>query len=405
MVYAMSLFFFINNDMTGNHLDNFYNYFFFHNQSLLTEGRFVPFPNYGQIIFLVGGAGRGKNFILNNVIGHNGVNCDVDDLKTYIAREAKFREEKYKDKGNDFLDGMDFKDPDKVFQMHNFAKKVFEPDSSEMENVKLDGLLNTARQTKNKNTLPNIVLNITGKDIYDFASLSVPFIEAGYSPKNTHILWVLTPYKEASENNLKRDRVVPAEILKKTHQGVKRAMDIIRKSNGTIEYVHKGQTKNFGIRKFIDGMVMIIFNSKGKDSWIPNSKTNPEEKDFRVATRGANEDGENELKGVRYTKNGKLEHEDLSPNSLSYNPSMVDHINKIVIKEIGQDFKDDSQIDTELKNVSKWVERQKNGEFNQSKRAAVKQYRKSKIGGANIEIGSMDNFKHRVKEYTDFEEK
>lgn len=319
--------------------DDFYKFFFYHNQTFLTEGRFVQFPNYGQIIFLVGGAGSGKNFVLQNMIGYNGVNCDVDDLKTYIAREAKFKENKYKEKGNEFLHDMDFKDAEKVSKMHSFAKRIFEPEDSEMENTKLDGLLNSARQNKSKETLPNIVLNITGKDVHDFARLSVPFVEAGYKPKNVHIIWVLTPYKEASENNASRDRVVPNEILKKTHMGVKMAMDIIRKSNGTIEYSHKGQTKKFDMRKFIDGVVMIIFNSKGKDSWIPNSKENPSSKDFRVVTRNANEEGNNVVKGVRHTKNGRLDYEDTSRDVLTYNPSMVDHVNKIVLKEINQGFK------------------------------------------------------------------
>lgn len=385
-----------------SHINDFYKYFFFHNQTMLTEGRFVDFPKYGQIIFLVGGAGSGKNFVLQNMINYNGVNCDVDDLKTYISREAKFKEEKYRDKGNDFLDDMDFKDSKKVFQMHNFSKKIFEPEGSEMENTKLDGLLNAARQNKSKNSLPNIVLNITGKDVHDFARLSVPFVEAGYKPNNVHIIWVLTPYKEASENNKNRDRVVPEEILTKTHKGVKQAMDIIRKSNGTIEYEHKGQTKTFNMRKFIDGLVMIVFNSKGNDSWIPNLEKDPTKKDFRLATRNANEEGKNDPKGIRYTKHGKLEHEDISPDSLTYNPAMVDHINKIIIKEIGQDFKDDGKINDELQNIAKWMTRQKEGEFKPSQKQKIKQMRRTKTGGKKIELGNIDNFKNKVKEYTNF---
>ena len=89
--------------MSNSFLNDFNKYFFFHNQSYLTEGRFVQFPNYGQIIFLVGGAGSGKNFVLQNMLGHNGVNCDVDDLKTYIARDKKFQSAKYADMGNEFL--------------------------------------------------------------------------------------------------------------------------------------------------------------------------------------------------------------------------------------------------------------------------------------------------------------
>ena len=108
--------------MSSHFIDDFYNYFFYRNQTLLSEGRFIDFPKCGQIIFLIGGAGSGKNFALENIIGHNGINCDVDDLKTYIAREKKFQSSKYAEKGNDFLRDMDFKDPNKVFQMHNFSK-------------------------------------------------------------------------------------------------------------------------------------------------------------------------------------------------------------------------------------------------------------------------------------------
>ena len=390
--------------MSAPFTDDFYKFFFYNEQSFLTEGRFVQFPNYGQIIFLVGGAGSGKNFVLQNMIGYNGVNCDVDELKTYIAREAKFKSDKYKTKGNEFLQDMDFKNPDKVFQMHNFAKKIFEPDESEMENTQLDGLLNSARQNKSKNTLPNIVLNITGKDIHDFASLAIPFVEAGYKPKNVHIIWVLTPYKEASVNNSSRDRVVPNEILRKTHMGVKKAMDTIRKSNGTIEYTHNGQTKKIDMRKFIDGVVMIIFNSKGKDSWIPNSKENPNEKDFRVATRNANEYGDNVVKGVRYTNHGKLDYEDTSNEALTKNPSMVDHINKIVLKEIGQKFKNDEQIDSELTNVSKWISRQRDSEFKVSIASQRKKLRKQQTGGEYSNVTDIKSFKKKIGNYTNFEE-
>ena len=397
-------FLFINKDMSMPFLNDFNKYFFFHNQTFLTEGRFVQFPNYGQIIFLVGGAGSGKNFVLQNMLGHNGVNCDVDDLKTYIAREKKFQDEKYADKGNEFLQDMDFKDPDKVFKMHNFSKKIFEPEGSELENSKLDGLLNAARQTKSKNSLPNIILNITGKDVHDFARLSVPFVEAGYSPKNVHIIWVLTPYKEASENNKNRDRVVPHDILRGTHMGVKKAMDIIRKSNGTIEYTHKGQTKMFDARKFIDGLVMIIFNSKGADSWIPNSKKDPSKKDFRLVTRNANEEGKNELVGIRHLNYGKLDYEDISANALSSRPATVDHINKIIIKEVGQEFKDDDQINAELENIDKWVKRQLTGDVKSSPKSQKKQVRRKQTGGKYVSMKNFDNFKNRVIDYTNFEE-
>lgn len=393
--------------MSSYFLDNFRNYFFYNNQTLLSEGRFVQFPNYGQIIFLVGGAGSGKNFVLENIIGHNGINCDVDDLKTYIAREKKFQSQQYQNKGNEFLQDMDFKDPDKVFQMHNFSKKIFEPKGSEMENSVLDGLLNSVRHNKNKDTIPNIVLNITGKDVEDFTRLATPFVEAGYKPSNVHIIWVLTPYSDASANNKKRDRVVPQEILKKTHEGVSNAMNILlSKGNSTIEYTHKGNTKRFNMRKFINGLVMIVFNKKGTDSWIPNKKS-PDikdkegkiEKDFRQVTRGANEEGHNALKGKRYTNRGKLEYEDTSDPDMR--PVMVDHVSKIVLKEIGQPFKSREEINQELQNTSKWIEKQQKGLVVRSRKQQQRDMRRARTGGQSNPIKSIDDFDKKVSEYTD----
>lgn len=81
---------------------------------------------------------------------------------------------------------------------------------------------------------------------------------------------------------------------------------------------------------------------------------------------------------------------------------MVDHVNKIVIKEIGKEFKTDSEIDDELRNVSKWLARQRDGKFNQSKRTKIKQERRTKTGGEKVELKSFGNFKNKVKEYTKF---
>jgi hypothetical protein len=175
--------------MSSNFTDDFYSYFFYRNQTLLSEGRFIDFPKYGQIIFLIGGAGSGKNFALENIVGHNGINCDVDDLKSYIAREKKFQEEP----GNEFLKDMDFKNPEHVSKIHQVAKKYFEPEGSEMESSRLDGILKAARTSKRKGNLPNVVLNITGKCPNDFQRLATPFVEAGYNPSDIHVIWVLTP--------------------------------------------------------------------------------------------------------------------------------------------------------------------------------------------------------------------
>jgi len=42
---------------------------------------------------------------------------------------------------------------------------------------------------------------------------------AGYDPKNVHLTWILTNYVTAMENNKGRARMVPEDILLKTHEG------------------------------------------------------------------------------------------------------------------------------------------------------------------------------------------
>ena len=396
--------------------NDFYNYFFFRNQSLLSEGRFVDFPKYGQIIFLVGGAGSGKNFALENIIGHNGVNCDVDDLKTYIAREKKFKtDDKYKEMGNDFLDGMDFKNPDDVFQMHNFSKKIFEPKGSEMESSKLDGILRAARTSTRRGNLPNVVLNITGKSPEDFQRLAVPFVEAGYTPSNIHIIWILAPYKAAVANNAKRSRTVPADILKGTHVGVKNAMNkIMSATRQGINYQHKGKSKHFNVSNYINGMVMILFNQPGVDSWIPNKKDeqgndilNAEGKpvkDFVTVTKNANEEGKNAPRGVRYTDHGKLDWEDTSAKALSNRPRYVDHVNKVVLKEVGRPFKTREELDAELKNIFNRVQyNMANPNQKRSVKSQRKLDRKKLTKGQYNPVNGIEDFDKKVSEYTNFD--
>lgn len=401
--------------MSSNFTDDFYSYFFYRNQTLLSEGRFIDFPKYGQIIFLIGGAGSGKNFALENIVGHNGINCDVDDLKTYIAREKKFQEQQYADKGNEFLQDMDFKDPNKVFQMHNFSKKIFEPEGSEMESSRLDGILKAARTNKTKTNLPNVVLNITGKCPNDFQRLAIPFVEVGYKPSDIHVIWVLTPYEDAMKNNAKRSRRVPTDILRGTHVGVKKAMDTIMNSSGLdVDYTHKGTNKRFNFSRYINGLVMILFNKPGVDSWIPNKKDeqgndilnaegNPV-KDFVTVTKNANEEGNNAPRGIRYTDHGKLDWEDTSKKAQSSRPRYVDHVLKVVLKEIGRPFKSREELDAELKNTFNRVQQQQN---NPNQKRSFKSQRKldrrKKTEGQYNPINGIEDFDKKVSDYTNFD--
>ena len=56
------------------------------------------------------------------------------------------------------------------------------------------------------------------KDSNDITDVAPKLIEAAYEPKNIHLVYVLTSYKQAAKANKERDRVVPDAILFQSHQ-------------------------------------------------------------------------------------------------------------------------------------------------------------------------------------------
>ena len=43
----------------------------------------------------------------------------------------------------------------------------------------------------NKETLPNLMFDITAKKVSSITSVVKPLMDAGYSDKNVHLIWVL----------------------------------------------------------------------------------------------------------------------------------------------------------------------------------------------------------------------
>ena len=79
---------------------------------------------------------------------------------------------------------------------------------------------------------------------------------AGYKPENIHIVWILTDYKIAMQQNLTRERVVPSEILFQTHRGAAGTMkDILFSSypqlgiNGDVAVIMGGKNNTIELQK------------------------------------------------------------------------------------------------------------------------------------------------------------
>lgn len=161
--------------------------------------------NYGQVVFFAGGAGSGKGFSIQNFINSNKFKIrDVDELKTKMMRMPSIKK-KYPE-----IASLTLKNPDDVAKLHAIAKKEGIPDKQ---------LMGWISGMKYPETLPNILFDITMKDL-DQVNKYIPILlSVGYKQENIHITWVLTDFSVAVVRNRNRERVVPEDILLQTHKG------------------------------------------------------------------------------------------------------------------------------------------------------------------------------------------
>jgi len=239
-------------------------------QILYNQGK-----KYGQIVFLAGGAGSGKGFAIKNFMqGENFKVRDVDELKLAFQKldsVGKFNVENVLDKLNDRdralvqkevidknlkLSDLNLKTPTHVYILHMIVKATGAKDKT------LELLLDNAE----KGTLPNILFDITFKDMDDLNSTIPMLIKAGYETKNIHLTWVLTNYQIAIKNNKSRSRVVPEDILLATHKGAAQTVyNLVSK----------------GIPAEVDGGIYVILNNPENTIYIVDPKTGKEYRDSK----------------------------------------------------------------------------------------------------------------------------
>lgn len=185
----------------------------------------------GQVIFLAGGAGSGKGFAQDHFLENEKYKTmDVDEYKRLYLKMKKHPE----------LMGMNLRNPKDVFALHQFVK------SKGVKNTALTQLLQSAAQGVAQ---PNIIFDVTMKDMEDLTDVVPGLIAAGYKKENIHIVWVLADYKVAVMRNKKRPRVVPDDILLKTHEGAAKVMH---------DMVFKGKYPS----NLINGSVHVILNNQ-----------------------------------------------------------------------------------------------------------------------------------------------
>jgi len=250
-------------------------------KSFLTEKAIVVGngARYGQIIFLAGGAGSGKGFAIQYFLEGNKFKVrDVDEWKKAFLKIAAIKRKYPK------LRRLNLRKPDDVAKLHDFVDKKGIKDKT------LTLMLSQAR----KGRLPNIIFDITLKKKESITKILPLLMEVGYNPRNIHLIWVLTNYYIAVEQNKDRDRIVPDDILLDTHEGAANTM---------------WQFVNAGTPATLDGSVHVVLGGRKHTVFWKHPKTGREMspasggsvmiRDFKYLTvkdAGANMEDETALK-------------------------------------------------------------------------------------------------------------
>jgi len=221
-------------------------------EKLITFGG-KAYPKFGNIVIMAGGAGSGKGFVKDKLVGLEGRVFDVDELKKMAAASPAIQRRVKKELGVDIADvGADLKKPENVAKMHEIVGEYLDLDNRIKKSL-YGGIMLAHPDRK-----PNIIFDVTLKDLRKLESLTRQAANLGYDKKNVHIVWVVNDIEVAKVQNSNRDRIVPVEILVNTHRGASQTMqDILNMGNS--------------LKKYMDGDIVFAFNKVGVDANISKS--------------------------------------------------------------------------------------------------------------------------------------
>jgi predicted kinase len=211
------------------------------------------YPKFGHVIIMAGGAGSGKGFVKDNLIGAEGITFDVDVLKTMAAKTPAIAKKVKDELGVDLKDlASNLKDPENVSRLHEIIGDYLQLDDKRLKTV-YKSIIQAHPDRK-----PNLIFDVTLKDLRKLQNVTRQVKALGYKNESIHIVWVVNDIEVAKAQNLKRSRTVPAEILVNTHRGASQTMNDI---------VNMGKT----LKNYMDGDIVFAFNQVGVDSDLKKS--------------------------------------------------------------------------------------------------------------------------------------
>ena len=221
-------------------------------EKLITFGG-QAYPKFGNIIIMAGGAGSGKGFVKDKLVGAEGKVFDVDELKTLASKAPRIIKRIKDELGTDLPKlASNLKDPENVGKLHGIMGDYLKLDS------KVKKAMYTSIFAADPDRKPNIIFDVTLKDLQKLEKITRDVSNLGYDKKNIHIVWVINDIEVAKSQNKSRDRVVPSEILVNTHRGAANTM---------------GDILNMGksLKRYMDGDIVFAFNKVGVDANLTKS--------------------------------------------------------------------------------------------------------------------------------------
>jgi len=219
-------------------------------EKLITFGK-KAYPKFGNVVLLAGGAGSGKGFVKDKLMGIEGQVYDVDVIKELALKSTLIKKNILEETGKD-ISTFNLKNPTDVSTLHTVLEKTLGI-IGKRQAARFSAILLAPKDRK-----PNLIFDMTLKSLNKLRSVSGHIKDLGYEDINTHLVWVINSYSVAITQNKSRDRQVPEEILMDTHRGAAQtAKDILDMGKD--------------INKYLDGDVWYVFNKRGEDSTIVSS--------------------------------------------------------------------------------------------------------------------------------------
>ena len=181
------------------------------NEKLITFGG-KAYPKFNQVVIMAGGAGSGKGFTQGKLMGIEGVTLDVDRVKELAMGSTKLKDRIKKETGKD-ISKFNLKNPKDVGQLHVLLSDVYRTTKG-MDKRVFNGIMTADPRRK-----PNLIFDVTLKDMGKMAKLAKQAQDLGYAKEDIHIVWVMNDIKVAMKQNKERSRTVPENILIGTHAG------------------------------------------------------------------------------------------------------------------------------------------------------------------------------------------